>query len=356
MAPEGLVEHADPIPFALSERLDHPALDPSLLAMSGLEQVRTNIRGDGTLAPISVLLGMRPIEADCGSAVFAMPASAWFDGPDGRPQPGVLAPLADAAHSAAIATALPPGNALATLCLTLSYVARPPEPAEQLVCTARLSPPGVVEGVPAHSGAEIVDEHGSILARSTARCAVYPIPGVQGGGSAGDHTGKARPVGKPAPPAAGSEARGARVPADEWERTSGADVLARLSAGTPPLPPIQHLTGLRVASGGEGRARFELPASGWVSSLLRQVQGGALAMLAEAALDGAVLSTLDAAGARDTVELRIDFLRKVPASGELMVADASLSQRGRNFAFGACSVSSEKRGTVATAASVHRVL
>ncbi|MDQ3934016.1 MAG: PaaI family thioesterase [Actinomycetota bacterium] len=345
-------ERSAPAPFALSEPFEGRGIDPSLLAMTGLEQVRTHIRGEGPAVPISVLFGMRPVEADVGSAVFAMPASGWLLGADGLPQAGVLAPLADAAHSSAIATTFGRGSALATLCLTMSYVARLEAGAEELVCHARVERRGADDVV--HSSAEIVDERGSLLAHSTARCSVFPLPGVEGGGEPGDRTGKPLPRGSAADPAPGTEARGEPLPERVWKTSTGADVLGRLCSESAPLPPIHHLTGLRAVAAHDGEVRMSLPATTWISSILRQVQGGALAMLAESAVDAAVLATLDAGGTRETVELRVDFLRKVPAGDEVLDATASLVHRGRNFAFGSCTVSSAERGPVATATSVHR--
>jgi uncharacterized protein (TIGR00369 family) len=326
--PEGAAVEPATEPFALSAPYDPPELDASLLAMSGLEQLRASIRGETRPAPISELLGMRPIEADEGSAAFAMPVSGWLAGEGGRPQAGVLAPLADAAHAAAVVTTLPPGNALTTLCLTLSYAGALDDRAEEVVCRARCDRGGAGE-LPSHSSAEVTDDRGTVLARSTARCAVFPLPGVPAAdGIAGDRTGRPAPRGAAAVPAAGPDASGD--------------------------PPIRELTGLRALEAGDGDARFELPATIWVASLLRQVQGGALALLAEAALDGAVASALPAPGARETVELRVDFLRRAPAGEGPLQADATLTQRGRNFAFGSCTVSSADRGRVAAATSVHR--
>lgn len=353
MPPDGAAaERATPAPFALSEPFEGRPIDPSMLAMTGLEQVRSHIRGEGPGVPISALFGIRPVEAEVGSAVFAMPASDWLLGADGRPQAGVLAPLADAAHSSAIATTFARGTALTTLCLTLSYVEPLGAAAEELVCSARVDERGAGDVV--HTTAEIADERGALLARSTARSLVFPLPGVEQGGEPGDRTGKPVPRGSAGEPAPGADARGEPLPEQAWATSTGAELLGRLCSESGPLPPIHHLTGLRTVAADGDEVRLSLPASTWVSSLLRQVQGGALALLAESALDAAVLATLDAGGARATVELRVDFLRKVPAGDELLDAAASLVHRGRSFAFGGCTVSTAERGPVATATSVHR--
>lgn len=329
----GGAQRRDERPFAVSAPFEEPAFDPALLTASGLEQVRANVRGEAPPAPISTLLGMRPIAADEGSATFALPASGWLDGAEGGPQPGVLAPLADAAHAAAVVTTLGPGNALATISLTLSYVAPVVPRGDRFLCRARVDRGGA--GMPVRTTAEVTAADGTVIAYSTARNVVSPIPGLDLDGPPGDRTGRRPPSGDVATPAPG--------PFD------GADG----DGATPPA--IGRLTGLRAVEVGGGAARFELPATPWVSSLLRQVQGGALLMLAEAALDGAVGTALEPGAARGTLEVQVDFMRKVPAGEELLHADASLVQRGRSVAFGSCTVASDRRELVATARSVHRV-
>ncbi|HEX8053860.1 MAG TPA: PaaI family thioesterase, partial [Thermoleophilaceae bacterium] len=238
-------------PFALSAPYDPPQLDASLLAMSGLEQLRASIRGETRPAPISELLGMRPIEADEGSAAFAMPASGWLAGEGGRPQAGVLAPLADAAHAAAVVSTLPPGHALTTLCLTLSYVEALTGEAEEVVCRARCDRGGVGE-LPSHSSAEVTDDRGTVLARSTARCAVFPLPGANAAGAAA--AGAAASGGTAAGGAAaggtaagGTAAGGAAAGGAAGDRTGAPAPRGTAAVPAPGLdasgdPPIRELT------------------------------------------------------------------------------------------------------------------
>ena len=64
-------------------------------------------------------------------------------------------------------------------------------------------------------------------------------------------------------------------------------------AGELPPPPIIELTGLRLTGAGEGEAEMALPCSPWLSTALRTVQGGFIAMLAEATLASAAFSTIE---------------------------------------------------------------
>jgi uncharacterized protein (TIGR00369 family) len=97
-----------------------------------------------------------------------------------------------------------------------------------------------------------------------------------------------------------------------WAEQSGAAILARQLAGELPPPPIHHLTGLRLTEFGEGWATFAMPCSEWLASPTGRLQGGAIAMLADFAMLGAVESTAPAGLAFAGLDLKVNFLRPVP--------------------------------------------
>lgn len=89
---------------------------------SGLDVLRACISGECPAPPIYYLTGMRPVEADEGSATFVMPASEWLNSPLARVQGGAVAWLADSALSCAAQTIVPAGTTYVTLDLKVNFL------------------------------------------------------------------------------------------------------------------------------------------------------------------------------------------------------------------------------------------
>jgi uncharacterized protein (TIGR00369 family) len=86
-----------------------------------------------------------------------------------------------------------------------------------------------------------------------------------------------------------------------------------------PLPPIHHLTGLAPVDAGPGTAMWSMPASPWWQSAAGPFPGGALAIVGDAALGGAIHTNLSRGMILATSELSMNFLRPAtPASGSLV--------------------------------------
>ena len=102
--------------------------------------------------------------------------------------------------------------------------------------------------------------------------------------------------------------------------------------GELPPPPLHHLTGLRLTEVGEGTATFALPASEWLASPARRLQGGVIAMQADFAMLAAA-ETMAAPGvAIAGLDLKANFLRPVPPDGSDLVARAEVIHSGRTIA------------------------
>jgi uncharacterized protein (TIGR00369 family) len=85
-----------------------------------------------------------------------------------------------------------------------------------------------------------------------------------------------------------------------------------------PAPPLTHLTGLVVDDAETGSSTWSIPASPWWSTAAGMFPGGALAFVADAALAGAVFTTLPPATALLSSDLSINFLKPAfPSSGRL---------------------------------------
>ena len=95
--------------------------------MSGLDMMRAWLAGDLPIAPLTALLGGRPLEVDDGRFACSIPASPWFTTAGGTTYGGILALLADYAMGGAVHTTVPAGTSWATLDVKLNYL-RPVPP------------------------------------------------------------------------------------------------------------------------------------------------------------------------------------------------------------------------------------
>jgi len=95
-----------------------------------------------------------------------------------------------------------------------------------------------------------------------------------------------------------------------------------------PLPPIHHLTGLIPVESTRTTSAWSIPASPWWRSAAGIFTGGALAVVADAALGGAIYGGLPRGMGLATSELSMNFVRPAtPECGEL-IARASLIHSG----------------------------
>ena len=316
--------------------------DTSRLALPGVERMRLGTRGQSGAPPIHHLTGLRPVEAGYGSSTFSMPVTAWLQSMvPGLITGGVLAFLADGPLGTAIMTVLPPLGYMTTTDLTMSYLQPGTMQSGTLVGRGRLIHGGRSVAL---SEVTIEDGAGRLLAHGTSRGFLLTAPG--------------------APPAAGEAqaprhltpdpylrepVAGAPTPQGVWDRTTGLELLRRSISDPMAAPPIYHLTGLHPIEALEGRCTFALPASPWLASPQPFLYGGAIALLADAALSGAVMTINPAGGCFAPLDLKVNFLRPVSPDGRLLSALATLTHRGRSMAVATAEVFNEEGKRVALA-------
>jgi len=324
------------------------APDWRLTGLTGIEQVRWG--GPTRIDPVGTLLGFDATEVEPGDVTFEMPWCPWGIGFDGELAPGMLALLADAAHSAAVQTHLPPMHLLTTIRLSLSFVAPATADGGGLICRARTAE--AASGWPVLSTGWISDSSGRLLAHTSARCLVSKLPAEPPDELPPDpvpeelmeFTAKAPTRG--APP-------GSTLPEDVRASSSGVELLSNLAAGELPLPPIYHLTGLKPAKAEPSEAAFTMLASPWIASITSNVQGGALALLAEASTAGATMTTLSEGQLQRPTELSISYIRPVLSDGAKVTGQASILHRGRTMAVTRCNLVDISDKTVAIADATH---
>ena len=318
--------HAPPDAAPWTEPVRGRYPDPSLLARPGADQLRALLE-ERRRPPISHLVGMELTEVGLAGATFAMPASRWLLSPQGIISLGTLAILADGPLGCAVHSALPPATGYATSELSLRLL-RPVRAGGELIARGSLVHAGRSLAL---SAVQIVDGRGRLLADGSSMCFVRPLGAPP-----------PPPAPEPAPTAPEGDAAtpdpyeraspGAVVEQSVWEQMSGLEMLRAHLTGELPAPPIHHLTGLRPAAFDAGEAVFALPCHEWLCSPLATVEGGAVAMVADAALVSAIQTTVPAGVAVAAIDLKVNFLRPVLPDGRDLQAHGRVRHAGRTIA------------------------
>jgi uncharacterized protein (TIGR00369 family) len=324
--------------------------DRSLVALSGLEQMRSFSQGLAPPPPLAHLFGTLPTAVAEGTASFALPISPWLVSPTGAVAAGPVAVAADGALGCAVQTTLGPATLYTSSELSLTML-RP----------ARVGSTLTAAGQVIHSGRSVAlsevfvldEERDQLVAHGTSRCTVFPPLDP-----APERPATLSPVEVAAhetPDPYLRPVRGEPVSQESWDRMTGLEVLGAQIAGELPSPPIHHLTGLAPTAADEGRASFRLPCTEWLCSPLRTIQGGVIAMVADAALQSAVQTTVPAGTAFASLDIKINFLRPVEPDGSDLVAHGVVTHSGRTIAIAGAEVlnAEGKRVALATGSSMY---
>jgi uncharacterized protein (TIGR00369 family) len=302
--------------------------DPSLIGLPGIEQLRAMLEGRIPHPPLSHLTGQRLVEVGPGATVFEMPLTRWLCSPQGRISIGPLAIPADAALATAIQTELPPASTFSTseLSLRLLATARP---------GGRITARGRViqrRRTIALSEVHLTDGEGRLVGHGTTLCFVQPPPDA---------------IPTPEPPALADQpetdpptpdpferpAVGTVLPQEVYDRLSGLEVLRAQIAGDLPAPPVHYLLGLAPVLAADGEATFVLPVTEWLCAPPPgRAQGGFIALLAEAAMMGAIQTKLPAGTAFAPIDLKVNYLRPLATDGREARAAGRVLHAGRRIA------------------------
>jgi uncharacterized protein (TIGR00369 family) len=331
---------ATAIPFISREPARGAHWDSTALQMSGLEIMRAQLERRLPEPPITVLTGLRVSDVSLGKTTFAMPASPWWQTGAGVFLAGTLAFVADAPLGCAILTSAPAGVGLATSELSISFLRPGTIRSQVLIGRGSIIHATRSLGL---SEAYVEDGRGRLLAHATSRCVLTPMPPT-----AADRRERLSVPDaiEPAPyltPAEG-EVEGQAF----WDSTPGIEVMRRYVSGAF-VPPVFRFFGLRGVALSDGEMTIAMPASPWLSTALGVIYGGALALLADAAITTATATTIPPATAFSPLDLKVNFLRPVaPHQGEL-VARARVVHRGRTIAVLTCEIINAEGKTVAMA-------
>ncbi|MQA75890.1 MAG: hotdog fold thioesterase [Solirubrobacterales bacterium] len=346
--------HADEQPVT-SEPVRGGYPEPWTLALPGAERLARFRRGLAPAPPLSRLTGSRPTGFGDGTGDAEMPASGWLANSAGLLSGGTLAILADVAFGVAVETQVAAATPYTTAELSLTFL-RPARPGATLTAHGQAIHVGRSLGL---AEVFVLDPRGErMIAHGTSRISILPrVDGLPEPPPEDlrDTPPDAGPRDTPpdagppdTPPAAGSldppaepgspdpylrpPPEAAILPQAVWAELRGREILERQLRGELPAPPIHHLTGIEPTEVSEGTATLRMPASEWLNSPARRLQGGTIAMLAEQAMIIAALTTSPAGTAIAGVDLKANFLRPVQGDGGELVAEARVEHAGRTLA------------------------
>ena len=109
----------------------------------------------------------------------------------------------------------------------------------------------------------------------------------------------------------------------------GVDQLRLFIEGKVPAPPLTHLSGLVVDEAAVGSSTWSIPASAWWQSAAGVFAGGTLGFVADAALAGAVFTTLPKATALVSSDFSTNFLKPASPSSGRVIAKGTVIHSGR---------------------------
>jgi uncharacterized protein (TIGR00369 family) len=305
--------------------------DPGqFVALSGLDYLRSLVEGGSLPPPIGYFCGLRLTAVEPGSATFTLPVTDWLLPPQGVVSGATLALLVDAPLGCTVQTALPPGTPFTTAEISLSFLRTVVPRSGTLTAKGKLIHAGKTIAV---SQVDVTDDMGRLLAVTSSRCAI--LPRVAAPWEMVERALKNPPrVAEPQWPTPHPYQRpivGKVLPQEIWARMSGLDVLRGLIRQELPAPPLNHFFGITPVEAQEGKTQWRMPASEWFCAPVKgRLYGGATAFLAGTAIDGAVQSTVAAGTAFAPVDLKVYFLRPVVPDGRDLVAQGTVTHRGRS--------------------------
>jgi uncharacterized protein (TIGR00369 family) len=317
--------------------------DMRAFQLSGLEAARRYVRGELPGPPIWRLTGLRPTEAGLGKATFSMPITRWLEDPFGLVWAGTWALFADAPLAAAIWTGLPPGKMVTTSELNLSFVRPFTRETGNIVGRATSIHVGRQVGL---SAIEISDRLGRTMGYGTTRCLIVDVPVDMDAGYPEPETG---PSDSPDPYLREAPSDGYFDLASVLEGTP-IELQRRILAGEV-TPNVVLLSGSRWEDPQPGAVTVNFPTSPWFSAGGPMLYGGALAWFLEAAMGGAVYSSLGPGQVFGTLDMNVRFTRPVYINSGDITVRAEVQHMGRRMRIASADMTDSEGNRVAMATS-----
>ena len=125
---------------------------------------------------------------------------------------------------------------------------------------------------------------------------------------------------------------------------SGLEIWQAIAAGELPRPPVGALVDFSIPHVEEGRIAFAAPTAEWMLNPLGTVHGGVITTMLDSAVGCAVHTTLPVGVGYTTLEIKVNFLRAVPADAGNLIAEGKVVHRGGTVATAEGRLTSESDG------------
>jgi uncharacterized protein (TIGR00369 family) len=202
------------------------------------------------------------------------------------------------------------------------------------------------------SEATIEDAQGRLLAHSTSRCVLLTVP---------FDLPEPPTSFPPVDPMDGIDpylrpVEGELVERQTWNTRSGLEIMQGWMKGEIADPPVVALTGCRLIDVQEGFVVNSMPATEWFCTAARGFYGGALALQADLAMNGALTTILGPGTAFGTLDLKVNYLRPVNPDGRELIATARVVHGGKKVAVTTAEITDADGKWVAVASSSAMIL
>jgi uncharacterized protein (TIGR00369 family) len=135
--------------------------------------------------------------------------------------------------------------------------------------------------------------------------------------------------------AAGTHTFSWEDPTPTWQAgatMSGLEIWRAVAAGELPPPPIGEAMGFTIPVVEHGHVVFAAEAAPWMLNPLGSVHGGAIATLLDSCVGCAVHTTLPVGVGYTTLELKLNYVRAVPAGAGELRAEGTVIHAGGTVA------------------------
>ncbi len=147
--------------------------------MSGLEYLRTMMRGGLPGPPFARLIGFGFVEVEEGRVVFECEPAEYHYNPIGSVHGGLAMTLLDSAMGCAVQTILPRGAGYTTLEIKVNFARPITRDTGRVLCEGKIVHPG--RTVATAEGRVFAEDTGKLLAHGTTTCMIFSANGSEGG-------------------------------------------------------------------------------------------------------------------------------------------------------------------------------
>jgi class 3 adenylate cyclase len=311
--------------------------DPGFSSLAGIDQAQARRRGLIPRSPLEHLTGMWLTQVSSGSVTVRTPTSPWFQIAEGTLD---FLMTAEAALSLAVLTGAPAASDVRIVALSVTQFRPWTLDSDSLIARAHIVAGGATF---TFAAAALEDGLGRSVAHAAGTAVVRPMDPPPPAAGPPTRTAEAPRYPTPDPYLRPLPAEATPMPREQRERLTGVDIFRVMEVGEIPPYPLFALLGIRLESIEPGHATWRIPASEWFCSRNRMVPPGVLASAGHCSLISALLGMSSAGQRIGIVGETLNFLRPLPADGQDVVLEATVTERHGELMAASLAITSGER-------------